>query len=278
MISRLLVVAGAGSYPQLVIEGAKRAGVSRVDVMSVRGSTAAATVRAADGEHRVALGTLDEAVRWAGAQGYDGLVMAGQINPLSLFRCRFSDEVRAWLRELPTKNAHTIFRKLIEQFEAYGSKVLPASLYMDGHLPGAGPVGSRGFSEAEAADVRCAVEVAHDVGVHDVGQTVVVKSGMVLAVEAFEGTNAAIRRGGKLGGKGAVVFKAAREGHDMRFDIPVVGLKTLKVMRRAGATALGFQAGRLILLDREAVVEFADRHGIAIIGVDSGLPPAPLRP
>ena len=278
MISRLLVVAGAGSYPQLVIEGAKRAGVSRVDVMSVRGSTAAATVRAADGEHRVALGTLDEAVRWAGAQGYDGLVMAGQINPLSLFRCRFSDEVRAWLRELPTKNAHTIFRKLIEQFEAYGSKVLPASLYMDGHLPGAGPVGSRGFSESEAADVRCAVEVAHDVGVHDVGQTVVVKSGMVLAVEAFEGTNAAIRRGGKLGGKGAVVFKAAREGHDMRFDIPVVGLKTLKVMRRAGATALGFQAGRLILLDREAVVEFADRHGIAIIGVDSGLPPAPLRP
>ena len=278
MISRLLVVAGAGSYPRLVIEGAKRAGVSRVDVMSVRGSTDAATVRAADGEHRVALGTLDEAVRWAGAQGYDGLVMAGQINPLSLFRCRFSDEVKAWLGELPAKNAHTIFRKLIEKFESFGSKVLPASLYMDGHLPGAGPVGSRGFSETEASDVRCGIAVAHDVGVHDVGQTVVVKSGMVLAVEAFEGTNAAIRRGGKLGGKGSVVFKAAREGHDMRFDIPVVGLKTLKTMRRAGATALGFQAGRLILLDREAVVEFADRHGIAIVGVESGLPPAPLRP
>lgn len=278
MISRLLVVAGAGSYPRLVVEGAKRAGVSRVDVMSVRGSTDSATVRAADGEHRVALGTLDEAVRWAGAQGYDGLVMAGQINPLSLFRCRFSDEVRAWLRELPAKNAHTIFRKLIEKFEQYGSKVLPASLFMDGHVPGVGPVASRGFSDAEAEDIRCGIEVAHDVGVHDVGQTVVVKSGMVLAVEAFEGTNAAIRRGGKLGGKGAVVFKAAREGHDMRFDIPVVGLKTLKTMRRAGATALGFQAGRLILLDREAVVEFADRHGIALVGVDSGLPPAPLRP
>ena len=278
MISRLLVVAGAGSYPRLVIEGAKRAGVSRVDVMSVRGSTDAATVRAADGEHRVALGTLDEAVRWAGAQGYDGLVMAGQINPLSLFRCRFSDEVKAWLGELPAKNAHTIFRKLIEKFESFGSKVLPASLFMDGHLPGVGPVGSRGFSESEASDVRCGIEVAHDVGVHDVGQTVVVKSGMVLAVEAFEGTNAAIRRGGRLGGKGSVVFKAARDGHDMRFDIPVVGLKTLKTMRRAGATALGFQAGRLILLDREAVVKFADSNGIALVGVDSGLPPAPLRP
>ena len=115
-------------------------------------------------------------------------------------------------------------------------------------------------------------------GVHDVGQTVMVKKGMVLAVEAFEGTNRAICRGGRLGGKGSVLFKAAREGHDMRFDIPVIGLKTLKVMHRAGVTALGFQAGRLIVLDREAVVDFANRHSIAIVGVDSGLPPAPLRP
>ena len=186
--------------------------------------------------------------------------------------------MKAWLRELPTKNAHTIFRKLIEKFEAYGSKVLPASLYMDGHLPGIGPLAGRELTEAEASDVRRGMEVARDVGAHDVGQTVVVKSGMVLAVEAFEGTNAAIRRGGRLGGKGSVVFKAAREGHDMRFDIPVIGLKTLKVMKSAGATALAFQAGRLILLDREAVVGFANRHGIAVVGVDSGLPPAPLRP
>ena len=100
---------------------------------------------------------------------------------------------------------------------------------------------------------------------------------MVLAVEAFEGTNAAIRRAGRLG-RGSVLFKAAREGHDWRFDIPVVGLTTLKKMRCAGVTALGFQAGRLLLLDREKVVAFANRHGMAIVGIDSGLPPAPLRP
>ena len=115
-------------------------------------------------------------------------------------------------------------------------------------------------------------------GRHDVGQTVLVKDGMVLAVEAFEGTNAAIRRGGRLGGKGAVLVKGAREGHDMRFDIPVVGLKTLKMMRRAGVTALAFQAGRLILLDREKVLSFADRYGIAIVGIATDLPSAPLRP
>ena len=111
-----------------------------------------------------------------------------------------------------------------------------------------------------------------------VGQTVLVKAGMVLAVEAFEGTNAAIKRGGRLGGPGSVLFKAARTGHDMRFDIPVVGLKTLKTMKRAGVRALGFQAGRLILLDREETIAYANRHGIAMEGVESGLPPAPVRP
>lgn len=278
MIGKLLVAAGAGSYPRLVIEGARRAGVARVDVLAIKGSTDAATRRAADGVHAVALGSLSAGVRWAGEQGYDGVMMAGQINPLSLFRGRFDDEVRAWLSELPTKNAHTIFRKVIEKFETYGSRVLPASLFMDGHIPGVGALTARGFTAMEETDIARGIQVAHDVGMHDVGQTVMVKSGMVLAVEAFEGTNAAIKRGGKLGGKGGVVFKAAREGHDMRFDIPVVGLKTLKVMKRAGATALGFQANRLILLDREAVVDFANRNGMAIVGVESGLEPAPLRP
>jgi len=277
-LKKLLVAAGAGSYPRLVIEGAKRAGVAQVDVLSIKGSTDRATVAAADGEHRVALGSLASGVHWAGTQGYDGVVMAGQINPLSLFRGKFDAEIRAWLAELPTKNAHTIFRKLIEKFELFGAKVLPASLYMDDCLPGVGALTARALTDAEETDVRRGIEVARDVGAHDVGQTVMVKAGMVLAVEAFEGTNAAIRRGGRLGGKGGVVFKAARVGHDMRFDIPVVGLKTLKVMRRAGATALAFQAGRLILLDREAVIAYANRHDIAIVGIDSGLAAAPLRP
>lgn len=278
MISKLLVVAGAGNYPQLVIEGARKAGVGRVDVLSIKGSCERRTRRMADEVYPFAVGQAASATRWAGSMGYDGAVMAGQANPLSLFRSRFEPEVRQWLAELPTKNAHTIFGKLIAEFEAQGTRILPASSFMDDHLPGVGQLTERGFTEQEASDIRRGVEVAADVGRHDVGQTVMVKSGMVLAVEAFEGTNAAIRRGGKLGGKGSVVFKAAREGHDMRFDIPVVGLKTLKVMRRAGATALGFQAGRLILLDRAAVVDFANRHGIAIVGVDSGLPPAPTRP
>jgi DUF1009 family protein len=205
-------------------------------------------------------------------------VFAGQINPLSLFTARFDEETKAWLASLPFKTAHTVYGKLAFEFEKAGVPVFPASSFMDGHLPGEGLLTARAPSDREMKDIRHGADVMRDVGRHDVGQTVLVKDGMVLAVEAFEGTNAAIKRGGRLGGKGAVLVKGAREGHDMRFDIPVVGLKTLKVMRSAGVTALAFQAGRLLLLDREEVLAFADRHSIAIVGIATDLPPAPLRP
>ncbi len=274
----LLVLAGSGIYPELIVRGAKKAGVKRVEVAALRGSTSRATVRAADFVRWATLGEISEIIRWAGARGYDGAILAGQVNPLSLFRGGFDPVIKAALKAMPVKNAHSIFRKLIDLFSEAGVKVLPASLFMDDHMPGEGALTSRGLTESEASDLRHAQAVARDMGVHDVGQTVMVKGGMVLAVEAFEGTNAAIRRGGKLGGKGAVVFKAAREGHDMRFDIPVVGMKTLKTIKKAGATALAFQAGRLVLLEREDVIRYANRHDIALVGIDSGLERAPLRP
>ena len=278
MIERLIVIAGAGSYPRLVIEGAKRAGVPKVDVLAVRGSTERSTRKAANEVVEIGIGEIAAGIDILAKRGYDGAILAGQVNPLSLFRSRFDERTKEWLAQLPVKTAHSIFGKLIEKFAEAGIKVLPASLYMDDCVPGEGVLTERGATEQEQSDLRHAIEVARDIGVHDVGQTVMVKSGMVLAVEAFEGTNAALRRGGKLGGKGSVVFKAARSGHDMRFDIPVVGMKTLKVMKRAGATALGFQAGRLIMLEKENVLRFANASGIAIIGFDSGLEQAPLRP
>ena len=276
-MKKLVIIAGSGSYPRFLVEGAKKAGVPQVDVVAIAGSTSSATRNAADNVIPITIGTIAESIRKIGAMGYDGAILAGQVNPLSLFRGRFDKEVTSWLRELPVKNAHTVFSKLIEKFAESGVEILPASLYMDDHLPGVGPITKRGFTPEEQSDIDHAAAVARDMGVHDVGQTVMVKRGMVLAVEAFEGTNRAIRRGGRLGGKGAVIFKAAREGHDMRFDIPVIGLNTVKTMKRAGATALGFQAGRQIVLDREDVVKFADKNDIAIVGVESGLPPAPVR-
>jgi len=275
---RLIVVAGSGAYPRLVVEGAKAAGVETVDVLAVRGSADRATVRAGDNVHFEGVGRTMAGVRWVAENGYDGAILAGQINPLSLFRTTFDADTRRVLSELPVKCAHTIYGRLVDEFERRGVKVFPASCYMDGNLPGEGVLTARVPDGREIKDIERGAVVIRDIGRHDVGQTVLVKDGMVLAVEAFEGTNAAIRRGGRLGGKGAVLVKGAREGHDMRFDIPVVGLKTLKTMKRAGVTALAFQAGRLVLLDRDEVVDFANRHGMTIFGMSTDLPPAPLRP
>ena len=272
------MISGGGCYPELVVRGAKAAGVARVDVLAVRGSTDRATIRAADNVHRITLGGIAEGVRWVGAQGYDGAVLAGQINPLSLFNARFDEEVKEWLRSLSCKNAHTIYGKLVAEFERVGVRVLPATCYMDECLPGEGVLTERAPDAREEKDIAHGAVVVRDLGRHDVGQTVLVKDGMVLAVEAFEGTNAAIKRGGRLGGRGAVIFKGAREGHDMRFDVPVMGLKTVKTMKRAGVTALAFQAGRQIVLEKEAVVAYANKHGIALVGVKTDLPPAPTRP
>lgn len=277
-MKRLIVISGAGSYPEILVRNAKLASLERVDVLSMRGSTSFRTCRAADFVKQFGIGEIATAVEWVASQKYDGAILAGQISPVSLFRTRFDALTKKWLSELKTKNAHSIFGRLVEEFENRGVKILPASCFMDGCIPGTGLLTKRGFNDAEKSDIFHAQAVAADIGVHDVGQSVLVKDGMVLAVEAFEGTNNAIRRGGKLGKGGSVIFKAARKGHDMRFDIPVIGLKTVKMMKRYGVSALGFQAGRLIMLDREKVIEYADKHSIAIEGLKTDLPAAPLRP
>ena len=274
----LLIIAGAGQYPRLLAAGARKAGVKRLAVLAFRGQTDRALCRMADLHARVGVGELSKAIAWGKSTGIRDMVLAGQITPAALFTTRFDPLLLSLMRGLKVKSAHTIFGALVKLLEGEGFNILPASTFMEDYIPAAGVLTSRAPDEREEADIRHGQRAAMAMGALDIGQTVVVKEGMVLAVEAFEGTNAAICRGAKLGGKGAVVVKVAREGHDMRFDIPVVGAKTLRVLRRGKISALAFQAGRTILLDREEVLREADRHGIAIVALRTELPPAPTRP
>lgn len=278
MTNKLLLVAGSGTYPQRLAEGARKAGVPRISMVAIKGMTTHATARLADEIRWFGIGEIRAIFEWVATLGCDMGVMAGQIAPIALFRTHFDDLSRQWLSELRVKNAHTIFGKIAIEMEKCGIRVIPASCYMDDCIPGAGLLTARGPDEREKKDIALAHDIAKKICGMDIGQTLLVKDGMILSVEAFEGTNAAIRRGGKVGGKGAVVVKVAKEGHDMRFDIPVIGEKTIKTLHKAGATCLAFQASRLVMLDREAVVALANRYGIAVLGLDSGLPAAPLRP
>ncbi len=274
----LLVLAGAGEFPRLVLEGARAAGVPRLGAIGLRGTTPSSTLARADWRRRISISSVSvfrDAIR---ESGFRHVILAGQINPLSLFRAAFDPELKAILASLRVHNAHTIYGRLVEEIEALGAKVLPSSIFLGAHIPAPGLLTRRDLTDAERADLEYGSRLALAICDLDVGQTVVVKDGVALAVEGFDGTNSTILRGGRIARRGAMVVKVAKHGHDMRFDIPAVGLRTLKTMRKARCTALAVPAGRTVFADLPAVVREADRRGIAIVAFDSGLPPAPVLP
>ncbi len=275
----LLILAGAGVLPRLVAEGARRAGVRRIGVLGFRGATPGSTLALGDWSRRIPLKSLAvfrDAIREA---GFGSAILIGQIGPLAYFRAAFDPEVRAALAEMPAHNAHTIFGRLIREIEAVGPRVVPSSLFLADQIPSSpGVLSSRPPTGAERAAAAFGRKIADAVCDLDVGQTVVVKDGVALAVEGFDGTDATIRRGGRIARRGAVVVKVAKRGHDMRFDIPVVGERTIRAMRKAHCTAVFVQAGRVLFADRPAVIRAADRAGVAVVAFDSGMEPAPVLP
>ena len=272
----LPVLAGAGALPRLVLQGARAVGVKRLGALGIKGTTPSSTLALADWSARTPLSSLAQFRERVREAGFRHAILAGQVNPLSFFRAAFDPELREILASMGVHNAHTIYGRLIAEVEALGAKVLPSSLFLGAHIPRPGLLTKRALAPEEEADLAYGSKLALAVCDLDVGQTVVVKDGVALAVEGFDGTNATIRRGGRIARRGAMVVKVAKHGHDMRFDIPAVGLKTLKVMRKAHCTALAVQAGRTVFVDLPAVVAEADRRGIAIVAFDSGLPPAPV--
>lgn len=276
--NELIILAGKGQYPRLLAEGARTAGVKRLAVLAVRGQTERALVREADLSATYGIGETGKMRDWLRSTGIHQIVMAGQITPTALFTTRFDSYARSLMKDLKAKTAHSIYGMVSSVLESIDLHVLPASTYMDAYLPSPGVLTEREPDERERVDIELGHKAAMAIGTVDVGQTIVIKDGMVLAVEAFEGTNAAIRRGAKLGGKGAVVVKVARAGHDMRFDIPVIGAQTMRVLRRAGVSAIAFQAKRTIFLDRDNVIFEANRLGMSIVALETSLPPAPTRP
>lgn len=266
----LLIIAGRGAYPLELASSARHQGVRRLSVIAFRGETDRAMARHADDVAWIYIGQLRaflEAVKKTGAAC---AVMAGQIAPGNLFNLRPDREALALLASLKLRNAETIFGAIGGELGKIGVQLLPASRFMERAMPETGLLTRRAPDAREQADIAFGRRISDATSALDIGQTVVVKEGTVLAVEAFEGTDEAIRRAGRLGGPGAVVVKAAKRGHDMRFDIPVIGRRTIKSLRKARASALAIEAGRSILLEREAVLEEANRAGLCIVVFEGG--------
>jgi UDP-2,3-diacylglucosamine hydrolase len=266
----LAIIAGKGAYPRVLAQSARAQGIRRLAVLAFRGETDPVIETLADEVRWIHVGQLGAFFDALQGFGIRDAVMAGQITPSNLFRVRMDGPMLKLLARLPVRNAETIFGAAGEELRARGIELRPASLFMEGAMPPPGRLGARAPTEAEQADIALGFRVAKTTSGLDIGQTVVLKAGTILAVEAFEGTDEAIRRGGELGGPGVVVVKTAKASHDMRFDIPVVGEHTLRVLRRVKAAALAVEAGRTILLDRGALVAAADEIGLAFVAVDTG--------
>ena len=269
MPETLGVIAGRGTYPWQLARSAHAQGVKRVVAFAFRGETSWRIEHYADETVWLRLGQLRATLDAIQSRGVTKLVMAGQIKPTRLFSLRLDAMAFGILRSLPKKNAHTIFGAVADEFRKIGAELLPAYCFMETEMPAAGPIAGREPDERERTDIRLGARVAKVTSGLEIGQTVVVKDGTILAVEGFEGTDETIRRAGRLGGPGAVVVKVAKRGHDMRFDIPIIGLRTFKNLKKAGISCLAVEAKRSILLDRERIEAEAEKRGLAFVAIDA---------
>ena len=263
------IIAGNGSYPLMLARAARAAGVRRIVVAAFEGETDPALVSIVDEVEWMRVGQLGKLVSFFKKRSVTDVVMAGQIAPKNLFDLRPDVKALLLLGKLKTRNAESIFGAIGEELAKAGATLLPATTFLENQLAQPGLIAGPKLSRREEDDVRFGCEIAKEVSRLDIGQTVVVKNGTVLAVEAFEGTNVAIKRGGELGRGEATVVKVSKPDQDFRFDVPCIGPQTLETARDARVRVLAIEAGRTLLLEREKLLATAAEHRISIFGITS---------
>ena len=261
------LIAGNGVFPLLVARGARDAGVAVVAVAHL-GETEEALAGLVDECTWVRVGELGKIIKTFKQAGCRRAVLAGGIKKARLFH-GFRPDLRgaAFLARVRSLQDDRLLRGIADELESEGIRVIASTDYMPSLVPAEGPLTRRVLRSRERADVEFGLSVAKSVGRFEIGQTVVVKDGLVLAVEAVEGTDEAIRRGGQLARGGAVVVKVSKPGQDLRFDVPAVGPATIKLMAEVGATVLALEAGHTIVLEREETIGAAELAGIAVVAV-----------
>lgn len=260
------IIAGNGAYPRLVTQCARKAGVSKIVAAAFTGETDARLVDHVDRIEWMRVGQLGKLLGFLKSAGVRRAMMAGQLAPKNLFDLRPDVKLLLMLARLKRRNAETIFSALADELGAVGVELLPATTFLEDALAHPGLIAGRPLSRREEADVSYGFQIAKEVSRLDVGQTVVVKGGTVLAVEAFEGTNEAISRGAALGGKGAVVVKVSKPNQDLRFDVPVIGSETIEIAERANVRVIAVESGKTLLLDKEQIVAATQSTGVSIVG------------
>lgn len=265
-MERLGLIAGSGRFPVIVAQAARAKGLE-VHAVAHELEADPQLAQHVDSLAWVKVGQVDGIVKPLVAKGVSRAAMAGGIGRIRSFTQARPDlgalKIAASLRSMRDDE---MLRGFADYLERQGVRIVAPTDFVPELLAQAGHLAGPPLSEAQQRDATVGREVAVALGRADVGQTVIVKDGAVLAVEAVEGTDEAIRRAGRYGGKGAVVVKRCKPDQDLRFDLPAVGPTTLEVMREAGASALVVEPQRTVLLEREQLFKWAARLSISIVG------------
>ncbi len=259
------LIAGNGDFPFLVLEGARSRGIEMA-VIAIKEEASPDLERRASRLHWVSLGELSRTIELLHQEGVKHAVMAGQVKHNKIFSAIRPDwKLAKLLLTLPSKNTDSLIGAVARVLADEGIELVDSTKFLGALLPAAGILTRRAPDQTESADIAYGRSIAQQIAALDLGQTVVVRDRACVAIEAMEGTDETIERAARIvAGQRLVVVKVSKPAQDMRFDVPVVGLRTIEVMRRSNATALALDAGKTLLFDRDALIAAADEAQIAI--------------
>ncbi len=267
-VDRVGLIAGSGRFPLIFAQNARESGI-RVIAVAHHGETAHEIERFAHEVTWVRVGQLGRIIRTFRNAEVRHAVMAGGIRKVRMFS-NFRPDPRglALLARMKRRDDDHLLRGVAAELESEGIRILESTLFLERIIPREAGVLTRTEPTAEQwKDVRLGVPMVKALGRMGIGQTLILKQGVVVAVEAIEGTDAAIRRGGSVAGGSLVVVKMSKPQQDLRFDVPAVGPGTIEVLREAGGGVLAVEQRRSVLLDREELLAAADAAGIAVVAV-----------
>lgn len=260
------IIAGNRTLPLLFARQARSLGVKRLVAVAFDGETDPALASLVDDVIWIKVGQLSKLIAAFTDRGVKQCVMLGQIAPKNLYDVRPDLRAMALLLRLKEKNAHTIFGGIADELKKSGVELVEATPWLKPLMPGSKFLLGKKLSSEQLDDVAFGYRIAKEISRLEIGQTVVVKQGTVLAVEGFEGTDKCLARGGELAGRNgdAVAVKVAKLNHDMRFDIPCIGPQTLETCAASGVAVLALESGRTLLLEQETCARLAERNGVTV--------------
>ncbi|MFN8543312.1 MAG: UDP-2,3-diacylglucosamine diphosphatase LpxI [Candidatus Binatia bacterium] len=267
-MERIGLIAGSGRFPVLFAETARRRGVE-VTAVAHRGETSPELANVVAAITWVYPGELETLIGALKAAGVRRTVMVGGIAKPRLFQdIRPDARAMAVIARVGALRDDLLLRGLADELETEGIRVVESTIFLEEIVPAPGLLTARAPTDAEWADIHFGFRAAKVIGQFDIGQSVVVRGGAVMAVEGIEGTDATIRRAGELVNGDIVVVKACKPTQDLRFDLPAVGPDTIRTLAGVRGRVLAVEAGRTITLDRPEMVALANAAGIAIVAVD----------